>query len=509
MPRVSKKRQAAKNRYAMRKLACLTGQVLPNPFGQPAGSGPWIKLPPEEEEPIPTEPTVDIHVKQELLELDANPFAPEHLEEEIKVEVLEPTETEPDPIGELQLDYAEDRKPLDDLPAITLAEPEPPTDITCHFCLKQFRDTVGRGIITRKRIAFVLGVRKWGPTHQHLDCCKDCKKMFDLFYDFKRSCLAALARPLFLLSCTKKEVSTEVIDLRPKNVRMKKRKQPKPESPPALPPSSNDNSDVEVDDEQVNPDPPDDVDGTMTDQSTTEEIAPNESEENTNQPKKRRKYCYRCKEFYETEALYLEHKPTCTKPARDPPPLECSLCARRFTRPDKLMYHMNKHNGVRTVPCRREGCTKMFFDTNNRHNHEQHCGQDVQVICSICGAIFRSKGALRAHMPSHGEPTVVCEVCNKAFHTRAKLKKHMSVHSEERRFQCKVCGKRFKSHEANRVHQRIHTQEKPYICHICGMAFTYNCLLKTHLERGHEVVDSAQRELMQASRALEMAGGGY
>lgn len=92
---------------------------------------------------------------------------------------------------------------------------------------------------------------------------------------------------------------------------------------------------------------------------------------------------------------------------------------------------------------------------------------------------------------------------------RAKLKKHMSVHSEERRFQCKVCGKRFKSHEANRVHQRIHTQEKPYICHICGMAFTYNCLLKTHLERGHEVVDSAQRELMQASRALEMAGGGY
>lgn len=77
----------------------------------------------------------------------------------------------------------------------------------------------------------------------------------------------------------------------------------------------------------------------------------------------------------------------------------------------------------------------------------------------------------------------------------SRLKKHSAVHSDARNYECKVCGKRFKSHEANRVHQRIHTQEKPYVCHICGMAFTYNCLLKTHLEKGHDSQNSGRKEL--------------
>ena len=89
----------------------------------------------------------------------------------------------PDPIGEAL-------KPLEDLPAITLAELP---DVTCQFCLAHFRDPEGRGLITRRRIEFVLGVGKWDASHEQLDCCQECKEMFDLFYEFKRSCLKVLA----------------------------------------------------------------------------------------------------------------------------------------------------------------------------------------------------------------------------------------------------------------------------------------------------------------------------
>nr|XP_029730977.1 zinc finger protein 2-like isoform X1 [Aedes albopictus] len=514
MGRVSKKRLAARARVAATKLAQQTAEHKSLPIQ--VGSEPkW----PKEEDSTPMEPTVDIDgVKQEPLDHTANPFDASDLLEEVKVELLEPLEGEPDPIGELP----EDSKPVDDMPEISLADL---SDGKCQFCLEQFRDPEGRGIITRNRIGFVLGVRKWGASHGQLDCCKGCKKMFDLFYEFKRSCLMALARPLFLMSCgVDKAPSSEVVDLRPRKPVKRRKKQPpsdvksdddearndpeleesRQESPPAIPPtSSDDDSDIEV------------VDSVGEASETSLNVPTgNQPVPKIKPTRKTHKYCYRCRKFFESEAVFLEHKPSCIKLGKDPPTVQCSKCPQRFTRADNLTYHMNKHEGIRSVPCRREGCTKKFFNPNMRRNHEMHCGQNVQEICSACGSMFRSKGALRIHMTLHDDPSFVCEVCNKAFHTKQKLKKHSAVHSDERRYQCKVCGKGFKSREANRVHQRIHTQEKPYVCHICGMAFTYNCLLKTHLERGHEPGELAlgrneRHELMSATRVMEMTSDVY
>nr|XP_029730911.1 uncharacterized protein LOC109397095 [Aedes albopictus] len=422
MGRVSKKRLAARARVAATKLAQQTAEHKPLPI-QVGLEPKW----PKEEDSTLTEPAVDIDgVKQEPLDHTVNPFDASDLLEEVKVELLEPLEGEPDPIGEL----SEDSKPVDDLPEINLADL---SDGTCQFCLEQFRDPEGRGIITRNRIGFVLGVRKWGASHGQLDCCKGCKKMFDLFYEFKRSCLMALARPLFLMSCgVDKAPSSEVVDLRPKKPVKRRKKQPpsdvksnddearndpeleelRQESPPAIPSaSSDDDSDVEV------------VDSVGEASETSLNVPTgNQPVPKIKPTRKTHKYCYRCRKFFESEAVFLEHKPTCIKLGKDPPTVQCSKCPQRFTRADNLTYHMNKHEGIRSVPCRREGCTKKFFNPNMRRNHEMHCGQNVQEICSACGSMFRSKGALRIHMTLHDDPSFVCEVCNKAFHTKQSSK---------------------------------------------------------------------------------------
>ncbi|XP_062562674.1 zinc finger protein 490-like [Armigeres subalbatus] len=196
--------------------------------------------------------------------------------------------------------------------------------------------------------------------------------------------------------------------------------------------------------------------------------------------------CNRCKQIFATKKLYSHHWKSCLQEKL----YSCQQCPLKFNTEARLIVHTERHTGERNYPCR-EGCGKMLTYTT-RYNHERRCGKEIRVLCSICGAVFRSDNALHVHMATHGNPLFSCKLCDKSFHTKSRLKKHGGVHTDARNFECKVCGKRFKSHEANRVHQRIHTQEKPYVCSICGTAFTYNCLLKTHMEKGHESTNVQQ-----------------
>ncbi|XP_055597650.1 zinc finger protein 558-like isoform X2 [Uranotaenia lowii] len=165
--------------------------------------------------------------------------------------------------------------------------------------------------------------------------------------------------------------------------------------------------------------------------------------------------------------------------------LECSLCSATFLRPENLRHHENMHKGIKSVPCRRQDCKKLFFDTGSRARHEQYCQRAYLRICSVCGQTLTADGSYRLHMSKHKGLEFSCDICKKKFAAKPNLIKHAKVHTDERNHECKVCGKKFKSSYANRVHQRIHTQEKPYECNICGEKFTYNCGLKNHLAKGH------------------------
>ncbi|XP_058463762.1 zinc finger protein 431-like [Malaya genurostris] len=198
--------------------------------------------------------------------------------------------------------------------------------------------------------------------------------------------------------------------------------------------------------------------------------------------------CDMCNTTFLSKEDLSAHKISCTKlnPFQHKSNLlRCTLCPAIFDDQQSLQYHVDRHNGIKSAYCRNEGCTNSYFDARSRRNHEKVCGKELRFVCNVCGAVVKSEGTFRTHMANHDDPKHPCGLCAKKFHTRAQLKKHSSVHSDERKHECKVCGKRFKSHEANRVHQRIHTQEKPYPCHICEKRFTYNCQLKTHLQKGH------------------------
>uniref|UniRef100_A0A0N8ES25 Putative ovo n=1 Tax=Aedes aegypti TaxID=7159 RepID=A0A0N8ES25_AEDAE len=472
----------------------------------------------QEDYAIPPEVIVDIK-EEEPSELETNPFVDGIHTEEIKVELVQYAEARMDPIGggQQQQQYG---------PGGGSAR--------CRFCLRLFRHEYRmKGSITKMVIEFVLGVQTGGSSDQEDPvCCIQCSNMFRMFYDFKKSCLAALTRfDAHLLIGVKEKNWNMVVSpsgsMSQEGMTGELRQQLQTEestlceisapqqhwqtdfstpanivTPDLVPESSNDLdvsniSNVEMIEDgisKVNENNPSGQQFSNDIQSSSNEFdKPSTSESNSaidqeqieQLQNNQRKQCTRCWNFFETEFIYKHHKPFCIKARSKPQFMTCTMCPEQFKTERQLELHMNRHNGLRTIPCRRENCTKKFFTIKTRSEHESICGQTNQLVCFICAAVLKTTGTLRAHLANHGEPSFVCTQCNKAFHTNTKLKKHYAVHSDARNFECEVCGKRFKSHEAHRVHQRIHTQEKPYACHICGTAFTYNCSLKTHLEKGH------------------------
>ncbi|XP_065078004.1 zinc finger protein 84-like [Ochlerotatus camptorhynchus] len=515
MPRLTKAALAAKAREAVKRQIRQSAAALlvpPVTFGPNPEPQHNPELPVEGGPSFPLEPTIEIDIKQETVFTGVENQLLQQGEVEIKEELLDPgnsglVDGEQDPIGQ------------DECRLLLQSKEENEPDNRCQFCLKLFQESGGRGIITKMKIEFVLGLSKYDAPERHPECCEGCRKMFDMFYEFKQSCLLALARPVELFVWAGNKGPSQFVDLKPKSMgrkagRIKESKtnnSQKMEIFHGLGLSSKQESlePEAVSTEALSAELQQDVKEAecvickekFSDRSALRQHLlkhyPTESNESATKrivPVKRenKSYCGRCGKWFSVKSVYWQHKPSCFETyklnKRPPPELACSLCPKKFLRQQELTYHTDMHNGVRTIPCRREGCSKMFYHPNVRLHHEKRCGKEVLDICSICGSIFRSKSALGVHLATHADPKFRCELCNKSFHSKANLKKHATAHSDERKFQCKVCGKRFKSHEANRVHQRIHTEEKPYVCHICGQQFTYNCLLKTHLEKGHESV---------------------
>lgn len=124
-------------------------------------------------------------------------------------------------------------------------------------------------------------------------------------------------------------------------------------------------------------------------------------------------------------------------------------------------------------------------------------------VCFICGAQFKKKAAMKAHINRHNrEKTNVCELCDKAFALPVELKRHMRRHTGEKPYPCRHCNKKFSDfgtrvkHERYKLYKiysfsnitikylktfRIHTGDRPYVCSYCNQSFTYANVLKFHM----------------------------
>lgn len=399
----------------------------------------------------------------------------------------------------------------------------------CQFCFKLFRENGGRGNVTKLKIEFVLGLSQWDST-KCPGCCEKCRKMFDMFYKFKRNCLEALARPVELFIGSGNKNSRRAAVLKPKDTTMSKSvQQVKIRENERMEDShisgfdseressgkdivNTETSTIEdvKDIEQVDcvvgvalePYCPVQTKKSKTrkprkkkkqDQNATEQHDPAETNESNtikDEPDGDRKTrCGYCWIWLPNEDAYLQHQASCggaRKCKRVPHIYACAVCPKKFPSTRELQYHTNKHNDVRTIQCRKEGCTKMFYHPAIRNSHEKICNREIQAICNVCGCNFRSKPALSRHLVTHGDPQFKCDTCDKRFFSKIRLLKHFPVHTNERNYGCKICGKRFKTSEANHVHKRTHTNEAPYACHLCDQRFKYSNLLKIHMEKGHE-----------------------
>ncbi|KAF7485858.1 zinc finger protein 398 [Marmota monax] len=198
--------------------------------------------------------------------------------------------------------------------------------------------------------------------------------------------------------------------------------------------------------------------------------------------------------------------------ASEPPPT-CPHCARTFTHPSRLTYHLRVHNSTeRPFPC--PDCPKRFADqarlTSHRRAHASErpfrctqCGrsfslkislllhqrghaQERPFSCPQCGIDFNGHSALIRHQMIHtGERPYPCTDCSKSFMRKEHLLNHRRLHTGERPFHCAHCGKSFIRKHHLMKHQRIHTGERPYPCALCGRSFRYKQTLKDHLRSGH------------------------
>ncbi|XP_058838018.1 zinc finger protein 699-like isoform X2 [Topomyia yanbarensis] len=196
--------------------------------------------------------------------------------------------------------------------------------------------------------------------------------------------------------------------------------------------------------------------------------------------------CEKCKRRFDTKSGYKIHDKYCNAQKPNKAIHSCSICSATFTDRRSLEDHINKHNGIKPYSCQQK-CGISFYSFQARKSHEKYCGID-KLICSICGIQLSSKGTFQQHILSvHGEAKFGCKTCGRMFKSMKSRNKHMLVHSDERNYQCEVCTKAFKTSYARWVHLRIHTQEKPFACTICDQKFTYNCSLKTHIQRAHGI----------------------
>nr|XP_054768854.1 zinc finger protein 595-like isoform X2 [Lytechinus pictus] len=149
----------------------------------------------------------------------------------------------------------------------------------------------------------------------------------------------------------------------------------------------------------------------------------------------------------------------------------CGLCQKPCGNRTNYTVHLRiKH--AKELPyechvCEERFPTEAVLKDHAQTNH-QSGDKDYRFKCGACGARFRLKLDLHAHMLSHNEYELFpCHLCQRTFSEREELSEHLCEHMKARnkRVRCPLCGKLFNRARNLAIH--LGTHSATYICQLC------------------------------------------
>ena len=86
------------------------------------------------------------------------------------------------------------------------------------------------------------------------------------------------------------------------------------------------------------------------------------------------------------------------------------------------------------------------------------------IVCRVCGEIFRGREDLLKHQSEHHGQTFKCIMCDQVFLASFKMEEHMKSHRDVSTYKCSICNKEFFVKWRLDKHVKSHS-ERVNFCH--------------------------------------------
>ncbi|KAL0273949.1 UNVERIFIED_CONTAM: hypothetical protein PYX00_006506 [Menopon gallinae] len=152
----------------------------------------------------------------------------------------------------------------------------------------------------------------------------------------------------------------------------------------------------------------------------------------------------------------------------------CDICGAEFRKRNDLSAHLDDHVAQEEGDFQCEVCNRLFSNLRLYRIHKRlHSSQNKSWACEICGKKYSSRNLLEEHKNTHtGVRPYVCTNCGKDFASKYTFKAHKKTHeARERNFSCSTCDKTFLSAQNLIQHEKTHSESKDYVCDHCGKGF--------------------------------------